>query len=89
MARYYDDAVELARKLTEWSKSLEKGRRRFIISTGGGGGIMEAANRGASKARGVSIGLNISLPHEQEPNRVCAMANGRCFRVRRPVECKV
>ena len=68
MARYYDDAVVLARKLTKWSRNLEKGQRRFIISTGGGGGIMEAANRGAKEARGLSVGLNISLPFEQEPN---------------------
>ncbi|HND22600.1 MAG TPA: lysine decarboxylase, partial [Acidobacteriota bacterium] len=62
MSRYYDDAVELARLLTEWSKSLKERQRRFLICSGGGPGIMEAANRGAALAHGKSIGLNISLP---------------------------
>jgi uncharacterized protein (TIGR00730 family) len=64
LARYYQDAVELARRLTEWSKSLT-GNRDFIICSGGSGGMMEAANRGASLAGGKSIGLNIQLPNEQ------------------------
>ncbi len=68
MARYYEDARELARRLTEWSKGLEGTRRRFVICTGGGPGIMEAANRGASEAKGLNVGLGISLPHEPSGN---------------------
>jgi len=68
MSRYYEDAVALAEKLTRWSMGIKEKRKRFLICTGGGGGIMEAANRGARKAGGTSIGLNISLPMEQAPN---------------------
>ena len=68
MARYYEDARELARRLTEWSKTLEGNRRRFVVCTGGGPGAMEAANRGASEARGLNIGLGISIPDEQHDN---------------------
>ncbi|HEX5734088.1 MAG TPA: LOG family protein [Blastocatellia bacterium] len=67
LARYYHDAMELARRMTEWSKALT-GDRHFIICSGGSGGMMEAANRGASMARGKSIGLNIVLPFEQGVN---------------------
>jgi uncharacterized protein (TIGR00730 family) len=68
-SRYYEDARELARLLTEWSLSLEESRNRFVVCSGGGPGIMEAANRGAYEAGGKSIGLNIRLPFEQGPNR--------------------
>jgi uncharacterized protein (TIGR00730 family) len=68
LARYYGDAAELARRLTEWSKSLT-GHHDFIICSGGSGGMMEAANRGAFLAGGRSLGLNIQLPHEQAVNR--------------------
>ena len=67
MARYYEDAVELARRITAWSKTLRDGKR-FVVCSGGGPGIMEAANRGAALAGGPSVGLNISLPFEQDPN---------------------
>lgn len=68
MARYYEDARTLARLLTEWSKNLPGRRHRFVITSGGGPGIMEAANRGAWEAGGKTIGLNIMLPFEQLPN---------------------
>lgn len=67
-ARYYDDAVRLAEELTLWSKSLMDPEHRFYICSGGGPGMMEAANRGSSKAGGRSIGLGISLPFEQHNN---------------------
>jgi uncharacterized protein (TIGR00730 family) len=68
LGRYYQEARSLARLITEWSMSLSSSTGRFIVCSGGGGGIMEAANRGAADAGGRSIGLNISLPHEQRPN---------------------
>jgi len=68
LGSYYAAARELARLCTEWSKSLPPGAQRFIVCSGGAGGIMEAANRGASDAAGRTIGLNIGLPHEQRPN---------------------
>lgn len=68
MSRYYEETVELAFMMTNWAKSLKK-PNKFIVCSGGGPGIMEAANRGATKAKGLSMGLNISLPFEQYPNR--------------------
>ena len=69
MAHYYEDARRLAFLLTQWAKDLKSRRNRFVVTSGGGPGIMEAANRGAWEAGGKTIGLNISLPFEQMPNR--------------------
>ncbi len=69
LARYYQEARELAHRLTEWARGLNHPRRRFVIASGGGPGIMEAANRGAAEAGGATIGFNIQLPFEQHPNR--------------------
>ncbi len=68
MARYYEDARKLAAMLTEWSMTLKGRQRRFVVTSGGGPGIMEAANRGAYEAGGPTVGLNIKLPFEQAPN---------------------
>ena len=68
LGRYYQDARQLARQVTAWSHSLPAGRHRLIVCSGGAGGIMEAANRGAAEAGGPTIGFNIGLPHEQRPN---------------------
>jgi hypothetical protein len=67
-ARYYEEARELARLLTSWSLSLQSENHRFVVASGGGPGIMEAANRGAREAGGKTIGLNIRLPFEQGAN---------------------
>jgi uncharacterized protein (TIGR00730 family) len=68
MARYYEEARAIAFRLTQWAMKIPSKRRRFVVTTGGGPGIMEAANRGAREAGGKTIGLNINLPYEQMPN---------------------
>jgi uncharacterized protein (TIGR00730 family) len=68
MARYYEDARRLSGMLTKWAKQIPSRRHRFVVTSGGGPGIMEAANRGAWEAGGKTIGLNIVLPFEQSPN---------------------
>ena len=68
LKQYYEDARELARMLTEWADQFTNSTYRFVVCTGGGPGIMEAANRGAHDADGKTIGLNIGLPFEQFPN---------------------
>jgi len=68
MARYYEDARRLSGMLTNWARTIPSRRHRFVVTSGGGPGIMEAANRGAHEAGGKTIGMNIRLPFEQHPN---------------------
>ncbi len=68
MSRYYEDARTLAGKFTTWSKGLKGTKRRYIICSGGGPGIMEASNRGAAESGGINVGLTISLPYESSGN---------------------
>ena len=68
MSAYYEAARELAFRLTQWSKELDPKERRFVVCTGGGPGIMEAANRGAAEARGMNVGLSIAIPVEEFDN---------------------
>ena len=71
MSRFYDAARELSKRLTAWSKALTESERRFVVCSGGGPGIMEAANRGSSDAKGINVGLGISLPFEEGANEFC------------------
>jgi len=79
MSRYYEEARELSHRITGWAMTLGNHPKRFVICSGGGPGIMEAANRGASEAGGSSIGLSIQLPHEQRPNAYISPELNFCF----------
>jgi uncharacterized protein (TIGR00730 family) len=79
MSQYYEQARELSRRITEWAMTLGTEPRRFVICSGGGPGIMEAANRGALEAGGHSVGLSIQLPHEQRPNPYISPELNFCF----------
>jgi uncharacterized protein (TIGR00730 family) len=79
MSRYYEEARELSRRITSWAMSLGSHPKRFVICSGGGPGIMEAANRGAAEAGGSSVGLSIQLPHEQKSNPYITPELNFCF----------
>jgi hypothetical protein len=79
MSRYYEEARELSHRITKWALSLGSHPKRFVICSGGGPGIMEAANRGAEEAGGSTIGLSIQLPHEQRPNSYITPELNFCF----------
>ena len=69
MSKYYEDARKLSFQMTKWSKKLKYKKRRFVVTSGGGPGIMEAANQGAAEAKGSAVGLSISLPYEKNGNQ--------------------
>ena len=69
MSGYYEAARELAFRLTQWSMQIDMNEKRFVVCTGGGPGIMEAANRGAAEAHGMNVGLTISIPIEEFDNQ--------------------